>query len=659
MARENSAHDGQHEEYTQSSEQPNEAPALQPVKRYKTTPIPYRQLVPMTFVLLSDVMCFNMLSPFIGLLVARLQNKSPDEAGYLTGTLLAMFMLGQLLSGRAWGKLSDMYGRRLPLICGLSLSGIVMLFFGLSSSVWMLAVCRFFHGLVNGNVVVAKTMMADITDVTNEAIGFSFVSLCNGVGLLIGPAIGGILYDPINSDALSWLDFDPNGIFSQKPALLPSLFIFAYSVIGVAVCTIFVQESNPKAVPIPMYLKFLFPCLFHRAKPFVHTPLQELNDAPCEPTDSACRVLVEDTRVRDSSDEEELTTFSKTDPAPDPVRSRAVTPVEYDESTHEILRNNNSIVGYEDIANHSLTASIVESSREQAQRVLRHPRVRSNENMNTSTSSLTEGNAIVVDTTDDCAGENTSGSGKQMGYRDALRCAIIRSMIIQYVYLSGADVIIKQCVPLWAISSVAAGGLGMNSSTIGFILLMNSIPTFTANYFFHKIYKVYSNKFGILRLGLFFCALFSWLLPCSSTFTSTYAQYILLLPCICMEHFFAQWCYALNTLLMARAAPRDQVGAIMGISQSFAAIARGLVPLFLSPLFAWSISSDHVFPFNYPLVFIIAGILFMACWQNTFFMKFDSSGRFTHDDTFSFRDRIARILDKTKQFVSQRPFAPA
>lgn len=81
-------------------------------------------------------------------------------------------------------------------------SGVIMLIFGFSSSVLMCGICRFFHGLFNGNILVAKTMMADITDKSNQAKGFSFLSLCSGIGFLIGPALGGMLYDPVNSSSL-------------------------------------------------------------------------------------------------------------------------------------------------------------------------------------------------------------------------------------------------------------------------------------------------------------------------------------------------------------------------------------------------------------------------------------------------------------------------
>ncbi|CAM43489.1 conserved hypothetical protein [Leishmania braziliensis MHOM/BR/75/M2904] len=166
----------------------------------------------MAFVLLNESICSTMLLPFVGLLVAHLKGVSVNEAGYFSGILIGVFMLGQVVSSRMWGWVSDKYGRRFPLISGLFTSGFMMLGFGLSTSVWMCGIFRFMHGLFNGNVLVAKTMMADITDKTNAAKGFAFVSLCYGIGVLIGPTLGGTLH----FEGFFWSTFDRSGL---TPAL--------------------------------------------------------------------------------------------------------------------------------------------------------------------------------------------------------------------------------------------------------------------------------------------------------------------------------------------------------------------------------------------------------------------------------------------------------
>ncbi|CAJ1034867.1 hypothetical protein IOCL2690_000771900, partial [Leishmania lindenbergi] len=95
--------------------------------KHKATPLPMNQLFPMAFVLLNESICSTMLLPFVGLLVAHLKGVSVNEAGYFSGILIGVFMLGQVVSSRMWGWVSDKYGRRFPLISGLFTSGFMML----------------------------------------------------------------------------------------------------------------------------------------------------------------------------------------------------------------------------------------------------------------------------------------------------------------------------------------------------------------------------------------------------------------------------------------------------------------------------------------------------------------------------------------------------
>lgn len=181
-----------------------------------------------------------MLFPFVGLFVAYLQNYSNEEAGYASGVLLGIFQLGQMTSLKLWGFISDTYGRKLPLNLGLIASGLSIIFFGLSTNFVLATIWRFTHGFCNGNVLVAKTIVADVTDRTNEARGFSLVSLTWSIGTLIGPFIGGFLYDPVNNERLTWLHLRKDGFLARFPAFLPCSVIFIYSIFALIVCCVFV-----------------------------------------------------------------------------------------------------------------------------------------------------------------------------------------------------------------------------------------------------------------------------------------------------------------------------------------------------------------------------------------------------------------------------------
>ncbi len=122
----------------------------------------------------------------------------------------------------------------------LSASCVWLLLFGLAPSLTFAVVCRFAHGLCGGNVVVAKAMMADITDRSNETRAFVFVGLAFGAGAMLGPLIGGTLAQPASKypyvfDAPLW---------RRKPYLLPCLVVALLMVADLVTAYFLLQESR-------------------------------------------------------------------------------------------------------------------------------------------------------------------------------------------------------------------------------------------------------------------------------------------------------------------------------------------------------------------------------------------------------------------------------
>lgn len=675
------------------------------VKRYKTTPLPLRQMISMAFVLLSDSLCATLLSPFVGLYIAHLRNRPADESGYLSGVLLAMFMIGQVASAKTWGWISDTYGRRFPLICGLLSSGFSMLFFGMSTSVWQCAIFRFIQGIFNGNILVAKTMMADVTDKTNETKGFSFVSLCFGVGNLIGPGIGGLLYDPAHTESLSWLGLDPNGFFGVYPAFLPCFVMFAYSIVGVIACTFFVEESNPNAKPLPGVIRTIFPCFWREAKVFVHPPLVELedeevviinmsspegeagggeeeskmDDAHMSPLSPSWREKgdFEEARHSEANQNTPLpllesrtnssfvisghgeegplllvatypgaaggdgTGLLTTSPSTSPLQRRDTTRSEDFRTTRAVHTtfSPTSVIEVDDESSQDEEDEDDEARR----RMMRNnkkaagggrrnfptsplPGGRSSSGDPSSSSHQDGGGEEENDKDDDREGDDMnaaleSADGKKkkkkksesFGYKQAFNMPVTRFMLITYMVLCGSDTASRECLSLWAISSTSNRGLDMSSDEVGLLLLLNSLPLFGANFMFAWACARYRDKMALFRLGVFMAGISVFLLPLTTYFVSGWTAFIVVALFSFGRQFFCTWSYSLNTMFTARAAPPGKVGAIMGINQSCNAITRAFAPLVGTPLFAWSITGHHFYPFDHPLVFVVSAIGFWYC----------------------------------------------
>lgn len=591
-----------------SEESTAEASPQLPRENAKPTPLPLRQLVALTFVIVNESICSTMLMPFVGYLVAYLQGISKDEAGKYSGTLVGVFMLGQVLSAHMWGKLSDVYGRRFPLISGLFTSGLLMLGFGLSTNIYICVLFRFLHGLFNGNVLVAKTMMADITDKSNAPAGFAFMSLCNGLGFLIGPILGGLLYNPAGKEELSWIGFDPNGIFAKRPALLPSIVIFGYSTVGMIICTIFIQESNPKARPLPWIVTFIYPCLWYPSQPFVH------------PAAVATEV------VESLSGGSELGTGGSLDERMPPKYS-IFSPVDQEDTRQfdHLVRDEKLInlchPGEQPEAEVDVTV-LVQTSDSHSDNGVPVNGQKSLLSVNETSNNSTDVALFQADSPTESEGTVIH----RFGYREAFTLPHTRFMLLQYMVLSGADVVGRECFLLWAVATKGVGGMDLSTSQLSYILMCNSIPCLLANVFFRIVVERYNDKMGLFRMGVISAGTSVLLLPMTTSVTHGIALYLLVFLATSTRQIACSWCYSLNTMLTARAAPLGQVGSLMGINQSCGSLVRGIVPLFATKLFAWSLLPNHFFPFDHELVFLLAAMAFYFCGWRSYRIRTDTNG---------------------------------
>ena len=93
-----------------------------------------------------------------------------------------------------WGKLSDKYGRKPIIICGLIGFVIMQLLTGLATSLTMLYIARIFGGIFTSSVIPVNN--AYLSDITSEKrrtkiMAWSGVDISSGV--IFGPVIGGFL----------------------------------------------------------------------------------------------------------------------------------------------------------------------------------------------------------------------------------------------------------------------------------------------------------------------------------------------------------------------------------------------------------------------------------------------------------------------------------
>jgi MFS family permease len=105
-----------------------------------------------------------------------------------------------------WGKISDRYGRRPVLLCGLIGNALSTCLFGLSKNLAWAVGARALCGIMNGNAGVARSMVSEITDHTNKAKAFSLFGFCWGAGM-IGKFISGFFLFYFNFESIFYCNY--------------------------------------------------------------------------------------------------------------------------------------------------------------------------------------------------------------------------------------------------------------------------------------------------------------------------------------------------------------------------------------------------------------------------------------------------------------------
>lgn len=147
-----------------------------------------RPLAAIFITVLVDLLSYGMVIPLLPFYVQRF-----DGGAALVGSLGSLYALMQLISGPILGAFSDRYGRRPVLLACLAGTSLAFILLGSAASLTFLVIAILLDGITGGNLTTAYAYIADITTPENRSRGIGLVGAAFGLGMIGGPALGGLL----------------------------------------------------------------------------------------------------------------------------------------------------------------------------------------------------------------------------------------------------------------------------------------------------------------------------------------------------------------------------------------------------------------------------------------------------------------------------------
>jgi len=157
------------------------------------SPAPRRAWIMLIALTMLSVIGMTIVFPVMPFIVQRYLPAHDPSLAVWVGALEGVGALCAFLAAPVFGSLSDRIGRR-PIIIIAAFGAVVgYTIFGIGGAIWVLLLGRIIQGITAGDMPALFAYAADITPPGQRAKRFGLLGALNGVGFMIGPALGGLL----------------------------------------------------------------------------------------------------------------------------------------------------------------------------------------------------------------------------------------------------------------------------------------------------------------------------------------------------------------------------------------------------------------------------------------------------------------------------------
>jgi DHA1 family tetracycline resistance protein-like MFS transporter len=110
--------------------------------------------------------------------------------------MFAAYSMGQLGGELFWGQLSDRIGRRTVLLITIFASAAAYAAFANAPNIWVAIAVRLAAGVFGGNLSSLQSQLVSTAPPERVAGRIGLMAMCTSLGVVIGPAVGGLFARP-------------------------------------------------------------------------------------------------------------------------------------------------------------------------------------------------------------------------------------------------------------------------------------------------------------------------------------------------------------------------------------------------------------------------------------------------------------------------------